>query len=102
MKVNDEMVDKIANLANLEFNGDEKASIKNDLSRILGFIEQLNEVDTEGVEPLIYMVDEEDVLREDEVTYTVTQQDALKNAPEKDTDYFKVPKVLDKSSRKEN
>jgi aspartyl-tRNA(Asn)/glutamyl-tRNA(Gln) amidotransferase subunit C len=101
IKVTDETVDRIAQLAKLEFDGEERASIKQDLERILGFVDQLNEVDTEGVEPLIYMLDEADTLREDEVTYSFTQEQALKNAPDKDTDYFKVPKVLGKSGQEE-
>jgi aspartyl-tRNA(Asn)/glutamyl-tRNA(Gln) amidotransferase subunit C len=56
--------------------------------------EKLNEVDTEGVEPLIYMSDNENVLREDEVVQSISHEDALKNAPKKDSDFFRVPKVI--------
>ena len=58
-------------------------------------IDKLNELDTDKVEPLIYMSDERSVLREDEVRQTLTQKEALQNAPKKDSDYFKVPKVID-------
>ncbi|MCE2786914.1 MAG: Asp-tRNA(Asn)/Glu-tRNA(Gln) amidotransferase subunit GatC [Bacteroidota bacterium] len=96
MDISNELIDKLADLAKLEFNGDEKEHIKNDLSRILTFIEKLNEIDTTGVEPLIFMSDAVNVLREDEVIQTISKDEALKNAPKKDSDYFRVPKFLDK------
>jgi aspartyl-tRNA(Asn)/glutamyl-tRNA(Gln) amidotransferase subunit C len=94
MEITDRTVDELAHLARLQFEGEEKERIKNDLNRILGFMEKLNELDTEGVEPLIYLCEELNVLRNDEARTTITQQQALKNAPQRDSDYFKVPKVL--------
>lgn len=94
MKIDRTVVDKLAYLAKLEFDEKGKEEIINDLNRILSQIEKLNEVDTTNVEPLIYMTDEVNVLREDEVKQDITQKDALKNAPKKDSDYFKVPKVI--------
>ncbi len=96
MDISNELIDKLADLAKLEFNGEEKEHIKNDLSRILTFIDKLNEIDTNGVEPLIFMSDAVNVLREDEVKQTITKEEALQNAPKKDSDYFRVPKFLDK------
>lgn len=96
MDISNELIDKLADLAKLEFNGEEKVHIKNDLSRILTFIDKLNEIDTNGVEPLIFMSDAVNVLREDEVKQTITKEEALQNAPKKDSDYFRVPKFLDK------
>ena len=96
MKIDKETVDKVAHLARLEFNGEEKEQIIKDMNNMLGFIEKLNELDTTGIEPLIYMSDEVNVLREDEVKQEITQAEALKNAPKHDSDYFKVPKVIDK------
>ena len=94
MDITDKTVDEIAHLARLQFEGDEKEAIKKDLSRIIGFMEKLSAVDTEGVAPLIYMTEEVNVLREDVNSGTITQKEALKNAPDKDSDYFRVPKVL--------
>lgn len=94
--IDDATVDKIAELARLEFDDASKAEIKSDLNRILKFVDQLSEVDTEGVEPLIYMMEEEDQLRSDKVDYSISQQKALKNSPDKDSDYIKVPTVLRK------
>ncbi len=94
MKITDEVIDHIAHLARLEFEGDKKQIIKNDMERIITFMEKLQEMDTDNVEPLIFMSDEVNVLREDVAKVTVTQEQALSNAPKKDSDYFRIPKVL--------
>ena len=88
-------VDEVAHLARLEFDAEAKKEIVVDMNRMLAFVEKLNELDTKGVEPLIYMTDESNVLREDEVKETISQKEALQNAPKKDSDYFKVSKVID-------
>lgn len=95
MKVDHKTVDEIAHLARLEFGAGAKDQIVNDMNRMLSFVEKLNELDTKGVEPLIYMTDESNVLREDVVAETITQKEALLNAPKKDSDYFKVAKVIE-------
>ena len=96
MEVNDELVDKLANLARLTFEPAEKAEIKRDLQKMISFIEKLNELDTTGVEPLLFMTDEVNVLREDEVKASISRQEGLLNAPLKDDQFFKVPKVIRK------
>ncbi|MFZ5552335.1 MAG: Asp-tRNA(Asn)/Glu-tRNA(Gln) amidotransferase subunit GatC [Bacteroidota bacterium] len=96
MKINNETVDRIAELAKLEFEADAKNEICNDLNRIIGFIEKLDEIDTTSVAPLIFMNEEKNILREDIQQVSIKQDEALKNAPDKDSDYFKVPKVLNK------
>ena len=96
MNVNDELIDKLANLARLQFNAEEKEEIKNDLQKMIGFIDKLNELDTTGVEPLLHMSDNVNVLREDEVGGMISREDALKNAPLHDGEFFKVPKVIKK------
>lgn len=95
MKIDLKIVDEVAHLARLEFDAEAKEEIANDMNRMLSFVEKLNELDTKGVEPLIYMTDESNVLREDVVKETITQKEALLNAPKKDSDYFKVAKVID-------
>lgn len=97
MKITDRKIDELAHLCRLEFEGEKKENIKADLDKILVFCEQLNELDTEGIEPLIYMTDNANDLREDKVNNDISKEDALKNAPSKDSDYFRVPKVIDKS-----
>lgn len=94
-KIDIKTVDEVAHLARLEFTEEGKVEILNDMNRMLAFVDKLNEMDTDGVEPLIYMTDEVNVMREDDPKITLTQKEALKNAPKKDSDYFKVPKVID-------
>ncbi len=94
MEVNNQLVDRIATLAKLEFEAEAKETIKKDLKKMLDFVDKLSEVDTEGVEPLIYMTEEVNVLREDKMEQVISHEDGLKNAPLKDSDYIKVPKVL--------
>lgn len=96
MEVNDKLVDKLAHLSRLRFNEAEKEEIKTDLQRMIAFVEKLNELDTTGVQPLLHMSDEVNVLREDEISGSVTREEALKNAPGHDEQYFKVPKVISK------
>ncbi len=97
-RITNETIDKIAHLARLEFKEDTKEEISKDMNRMLDFVDKLNELTTDNVEPLVYMSKEVNVMREDEIHTEITQKDALKNAPKKDSDYFKVPKVVDKSS----
>jgi aspartyl-tRNA(Asn)/glutamyl-tRNA(Gln) amidotransferase subunit C len=94
MQVNEELVDRIATLAKLEFDAKAKQEIINDLNRIISFVEKLNELDTTGVKPLVYMNDEVNVLRPDEAKQTISHGEALTNAPDHDSDFFRVPKVL--------
>lgn len=94
MNLDKATVEKLADLARLEFSEKEKEEMLQDMNKIMAFVEKINEMDLEGVEPLIYMIEEGNVLREDEVTDQVTRDEALKNAPSHDTDYFRVPKVL--------
>jgi aspartyl-tRNA(Asn)/glutamyl-tRNA(Gln) amidotransferase subunit C len=96
MKIDQTLIDKLARLSQLEFNSDTKAKMEDDLNKILAFVDKLNEVDTENVEPLIYLNEETNKLREDEIGEHLPKEKALKNAPSKDSDYFKVPTVLKK------
>ena len=96
MKVDNKLIDDLSRLAKLNFDEQTIEEMKSDLEKILGFIDKLSEIDTEGVEPLIYLSDEVNILRADEIEEEVTQEQALKNAPNKDSDYFKVPTVLKK------
>ena len=96
MKITEEIVNHIAHLARLEFEGEKKEAIRKDMENIISFMDKLNEVPTDNVEPLIFMNDEVNKLREDVSEETITQREALKNAPKKDSDYYRIPKVLDK------
>lgn len=96
MEVNDALVDKLANLARLQFDDTAKAAIKNDLQKMIKFVEKLNELDTTGIAPLLHMSKNVNVLREDEVKGSITSDVGLKNAPVHDDHFFKVPKVIKK------
>ena len=96
MEVNDTMVDKLANLARLHFDEGQKKAIKADLQGMIQFVEKLNELDTTGVEPLLHVSGNINVLREDEVKGSISRADGLKNAAVHDEEFFKVPKVIKK------
>ena len=96
MKITNKLIQDIAALAKLEFDEKSREKMKEDLEKIIRFIDKLSEIDTDGVEPLIYLSEEVSVLREDEIKGVISQVEALKNAPEKDSDYFKVPTILKK------
>jgi aspartyl-tRNA(Asn)/glutamyl-tRNA(Gln) amidotransferase subunit C len=95
MSINKEALVKIAHLARLEF--DEKSEVKmlKDMNNILAFVEKLQELDTENVEPLQSMSFEVNQLREDKMGEHLPHDKGLKNAPKKDNDYFRVPKVIE-------
>ena len=96
MEVNEALLDHLAHLSKLSFEGSEKEAIRQDLQRMITFVDKLSELDTTGVEPLIFMSNEVNRLRNDDVEQSVSHEDALRNAPIKDSDYFRIPKVLDK------
>ena len=96
MKIDTKTVDHIAHLARLEFNEKDKEEIIKDMNNMLSFVEKLNEIDTENVDPLVYITDEEATLRDDVAKIEMSKVEALMNAPKKDSDYFKVPKVVEK------
>src|SRR5690554_537664 len=97
MEITDKLIDHISGLCKLSFEGEKKEIIKKDLENMLTFMEKLNEVNTDEVEPLIFMTEEINVLREDISSQTITHEEALRNAPKKDSDYFRIPRVVDKT-----
>ena len=80
----------------LKVEGEQKEAIRQDLQRMIAFVDKLSELDTAGVEPLIFMSNEVNRLRDDNPEQSVSHEEALRNAPKKDSDYFRIPKVLDK------
>lgn len=96
MEVNDTLINKLAHLSRLEFDEDEKQEIKDDLEKMIGFIDKLNELDTAGIEPLLHMTENINIFRKDEVSGSISKEDVFKNAPLHDDDFFKVPKVIKK------
>lgn len=94
MNIDRETVDKIAHLARLDLAENDKQEMIGDMNRILDFMAKLNEVDTSGVEPLVYMSNEVNVFREDVVKHDITTEEALENAPKHNDQYFMVAKVI--------
>lgn len=96
MEVNEALVEKLAHLSRLTFSESEKKEIADDLQRMIGFVEKLNELDLKDVEPLMHMSEERNVLRDDVVKGSISREEALQNAPATDGTFFKVPKVIKK------
>ncbi|MFV0606310.1 MAG: Asp-tRNA(Asn)/Glu-tRNA(Gln) amidotransferase subunit GatC [Niabella sp.] len=96
MEVNNALVDKLAHLSKLSFSELEKAEIAGDLQRMIEFVDKLNELKLDDVEPLMHMSYEINVLRNDAINGSVSRGDALKNAPKTDGQFFMVPKVIKK------
>lgn len=94
MSLTKEEVLKVAHLARLEFKEEEIEKFRGDLNNILSFIEKLQEVDTDGVEPMYQVNNLSNVLRKDEIKKSLKKEEALKNAPQKDDGMFIVPKVV--------
>ena len=94
MKIDQSLISKLEHLARLELSDSEKDGIRNDLNNILQMVEKMNELNTDDVEPLIYINEQQNVWREDKVANQVDRKDALRNAPDKNEQFFKVPKVI--------
>jgi len=95
MKINRELLDKIAHLSRLEFDEKDAEKMMGDMTEIVDWVKKLKEVKTDGVEPLTTMSHEVNALRDDEIKEHLSHERALVQAPEKDTDFFRVPKVLE-------
>jgi len=85
-------LDKLAHLSRLTLAPERKAQLEQDMEKILGFVAKIERMELEGVEPLVHLSDEVNVLRPDVVEQTVSHAEAMKNAPGADTDYFRVPR----------
>jgi aspartyl-tRNA(Asn)/glutamyl-tRNA(Gln) amidotransferase subunit C len=95
MGVSREEVKKIAYLARLKFTPEEEEKLTKEMNEILNYMDKLNELDTSQVEPLHHVIEMGTVFREDVIRPSLSQEDALKNAPKRFDTYFIVPKVLD-------
>ena len=97
-KIDQAQVKKVARLSRLELTKAEVAEFTGQLSAILDYVEKMNELDTTGVEPLAHCLPISNVLRQDSVKESLGTEKTLANAPQRDEDFFKVPKILDDSS----
>jgi len=94
MPIKIEDVERVATLSRLEFSFEEKQKLAKELEQIVAYVERLNELDTNAVEPISHIIDLKNILREDKVRNWLEQEQALANAPQKKQSYFSVPKVL--------
>lgn len=93
MKISREEINKLAHLSRLELDEKSVEKMQADMDKILGFVAQIEQMDLDGVEPLVYMTEETNILRKDEIAQDISHAEALKNAPDADTDYFRVSTV---------
>ena len=96
MKIDKDLILRLEHLARLELSGTEREQMVKDMKNIMDMVERLQEVDTDEVDPLVYMNESSNRLRKDEVKNELPIEDALKNAPKTEGNYFLVPKVIDK------
>lgn len=96
MKINKDTVYKVADLARIEIKENEVDQLTKEMDKILTFMDKLNELDTEAVEPLVYMNEEANVWREDLAKQEISAADGLKNAALHNESFFLVPKIIEK------
>ena len=94
MAIGRKEVEHVASLARLALNEDEKKAYEEELKDVITFMDKLEELDTEGIEPTIHVLDMHNVFRKDEVQESLPIEDVLKNAPDSEEDYFVVPSIL--------
>ncbi|MBI1315460.1 Asp-tRNA(Asn)/Glu-tRNA(Gln) amidotransferase subunit GatC [bacterium] len=94
MRIEKEDVEKLAHLARLEFTGAELDAMVNDFDKMLGFVQRIQTLDLEGIEPLVYLNEEGQPLREDRPSEPMEPAEALRNSENSDGGYFRVPRVL--------
>jgi len=94
MPVNREIVKHIAKLSKLSLTDFEEEKFTLELNKILEYMEKLNSIKTDNIEPMSYPVDGFNVFREDEIVNSIDREAALKNAPQRTDEFFKVPKIL--------
>jgi aspartyl-tRNA(Asn)/glutamyl-tRNA(Gln) amidotransferase subunit C len=95
MSISVEEVQYIAALARLRFSEEEQQQLAEQMSTMLDYVDQLNELDTSGVPPMSHVLDLHNVFREDKAQQRISHEEALQNAPDADGDFFRVPKVID-------
>jgi len=95
MKIDQDSLNKIAHLARLEIKPGEEGKLLNSMDSVLTWMDQLNEINTDGVEPLTHILEEANSWREDIGENTLTRAEAVANAPAKNESYIMVPKVIE-------
>ena len=89
-------IDKIAELVRLNLKSGEKEKLQKDIQSILGYVEKLNEIKTDSIEPTSHVLDLENVFRPDQIKSCDVRDSVLDHSPQREGKFFKVPKVVDK------
>lgn len=97
MKIDKQTIYKVADLARIAIQDKEVDSLTQEMNKILTFMEKLNELDTSEVKPLVYMNEEVNVWRSDEVVQELSVTNGLKNAAKHNEEFFLVPKIIEKT-----
>ena len=95
MQIDQQLISRLEKLARLQLDEAQREQFAGDLTRILDMVDKLKELNTEGVEPLIYLGEETNPMREDEAKGEWTTEAALQNAPKSDGTFFRVPKMIE-------
>jgi aspartyl-tRNA(Asn)/glutamyl-tRNA(Gln) amidotransferase subunit C len=95
MKITKEQVEHVAKLARLAITDGEKATFSDQLSSILTYVEQLNQLDTSKVEPTSHVISMQNVFREDRVKESLPREEVLAGAPEASEEFFRVPRIIE-------
>ncbi len=95
MQLDKDLISRLEKLARLQLSNPEREKLQGELQRILDMVDKLQALDTTGVEPLVYLNDQGNVLRDDVVGEQLPVEQALQNAPRHDGQYFRVPKVIE-------
>ena len=95
MEITDGLIAYVSELAHLKLDDAQRAKARDDLARMIGYVDQLAEIDTEGVEPMSHVFPVKNVFREDEVRESMDREAILKNAPEKKDGCFVVPRTVE-------
>ncbi len=95
MVIDDKMIDYIGELARLKLQDNERESAKNEMNKIIDYMDTLNKIDTSGIEAMSHAFPVKNVFRKDEVKPSISREDLLLNAPDKSEEAFKVPKTFD-------
>ncbi len=95
MKINQQDVEHVARLARLSLSPEDLKIMTGQMDAVLGYVDKLNELDTDGIEPMAHAVPMTNAFREDEITEPIGVERTLQNAPQQADNYFKVPKIIE-------
>ena len=94
-KITRDEVERVARLARLRLTDEERETMTSQLDAILGYIDKLNALDTAGIEPTTTVIPMVSVMREDVVRPSLSQEEALANAPDREDVFFRVPRIIE-------